>query len=738
MLSILFYATAIVVLLYILGYGLTILILPESLQKYSFWLTPWIAIIFLIFSLVILSLAGLSVSVAGPIVIGILIILDLRVILKTSFRLTVNFKEILLVGIVMIMIFVFGAYPLLRYEKYLTTISLGNNDPSVYALTSDYLVNHSIKEYFRMKPILLKPGYEGVGILLFHAYRWGTPILLSFFLAVFHLAGYQLEYLMQVILFALCLPLVYVLMRILHKSSMITLAFALVIFGLNANLLYILYHNFFGQVLFWGIELFLLIGFYAYFFSSNEGNRDLSKYDIILGITITVLYFSYHEAIIFILTPLILLLILRYIMQREYKNLGRVLVKIVLVATLTSMASIIYAVIFDLSQVSYIDAPIGWALFRSKLSYANPFEMMGFYSIHAFEPLPLLVAVILSILVIGTIVLGIYRTQKRLITISFLSIYILFYIWTSTLHRNFFAYNRAVTYTLPLLLVLFSIGVDELLKKRKKMLFCIVIFLVGLEMFSAIKLVRRFVRERIVVDQSLIALEQLKNTPIHDEPIYTEQAITGLQNYWVETWTVYFLYPEFKIYTPENFDRSKKPIPDNSLILITHDNRYYKSAQVVLKNIIWENAYYTLARICVSDKCLLESKIPLYSIDFQQGKYQDSLLFSGWSVREDGHRWTNADSADLRLVPQKQVSKLHITTRTLKDPQVMTVVVNDKKIRTVNLSTMWREYLFDIGPHKNEVLHISLVFANKYNPMELGISLDNRDLSADIREIELQ
>ncbi|HLD26640.1 MAG TPA: hypothetical protein VJB63_01650 [Patescibacteria group bacterium] len=737
MLNIFLYTVAIIAILYILGYGLTLLILPSSLRQYSFWLIPWVAIIFLIFTLVIFSLAGMSVFVVSPVLIGLLLFLDVFVIFKTSLKFVISFKEVLYIGFLMLMVFTVASYPLLRHEKYLTTISLGNNDPAIYALTGDYLVNHSINEFFRTNQVSLKERYLGVGNLIAGGYRWGSPMLLSFFLSVLNLKGYQLEYLLQAILFVLCLPLLHVLIKLIYKPSTIVMVFAFILFGFNANLLYMVYHNFFGQVLFWGIELFLIIGFFSYFFSDDEKNKYINKHDIIISIAFAVLYFSYHESIFFVLVPLGILLIFRFLLQKQYAAYWRVLIKIGLTVFLISSVSVINQVVVDMPQVTFTKAVIGWNLFRKELPYANPFEMMGFYSIHSFEPLPVFTALVVSMAVIAVIILGLHVSKKKLITVSFMIVYILFYIWLSIVNQNFFAFNRVVTYTLPLLLMLFAVGMGEILR-RKKQFFFIIFILIGLEIFFGLALMRRFVRERITVDTSFISLEEIKKQNIQ-EPIYMQSIIIGSQNYWSKIWTDYFLNSDYKIYSADNFSRLEKFIPDSSLILISKYSLYSKPAMILAKNTTWENEYYKLVRACDSDECLLESKVSLHFIDFKTGEHQDSLFISGWSVREDEHRWINAKSATMRLVARKNsVTTLHIQTVTLKKPQTMTVYVNEKKISEQSIDTQWDEYIFTIGTYKNEVLNIKLVFDHLYNPKTLGLSFDDRDLAVDVRKISLE
>ncbi len=457
-----------------------------------------------------------------------------------------------------------------------------------------------------------------------------------------------------------------------------------------------------------------------------------------ISVALAVLYFSYHETIIFVLAPLGILLIFRFLLQKQYVAYWSALIKIGLAVFLISAVSVINQVVVDLFQVTFIKAPIGWNLFRKELPYANPFEMMGFYSIHSLEPLPVFIALVVSMAVVAVIILGLYGSKKKLITISFLIVYILFYIWLSIVHQNFFAFNRVVTYTLPLLLVLFAVGMGEILK-RKKQTFFIIFILIGLEIFFGLALMRRFVRERITVDASFISLEEVKKQNIR-EPIYMQSIIVGFQNHWSKIWTDYFLNSDYKIYSADNFDRSEKFIPDGSLILISKYSWYNKPAMIIAKNTVWENGYYKLARACDSDACLLESGAPLHFIDFETGGYQDSLFISGWSMREDGHRWSSGKKSTLRLVAgkNKSFSQLVIKAHSLQNPQTIIVFVNGIKVGEKELDAEPKEYMFDIGNRQNETVQVEFQFSNMYQPIATGISSDARELSADFRIIELR
>ncbi|KKP27083.1 MAG: hypothetical protein UR15_C0039G0001, partial [Parcubacteria group bacterium GW2011_GWA2_31_28] len=287
---ILFYPFINIVFLFLLGFGLTFLILPKSLRSFWLWLSPWTTIITAIFYFVVMSLFGLSMKQTFGPYITICLVAGIYVLVKIKPTININKKEdfalIILVGLTLVL----NLSPLIRRDKMLTSISMGNNDIIVYVATGDYLKDHSIRESFKTKVELT------IGTLLQGGYRWGTPIINSFFLTLLNLQGYQYTYVSQVVLFSIFLPLLYILFKILFgRSNMAGLIIVGIFTGFNANLLYMLYHDFFGQILFWGIEILIFIFFYNYFDSPKIKINKFNIYDFILGILITILFFSYHE-----------------------------------------------------------------------------------------------------------------------------------------------------------------------------------------------------------------------------------------------------------------------------------------------------------------------------------------------------------------------------------------------------------------------------------------------------------
>lgn len=726
--AIFFYSFATLFALFFLGYGLAHLFLPQKLKPYTLWLSPWYTIIFLIFTLTIFSLAGFPVShIALPLLIC-LISLTLFVLIKRKLPFKLITKENFLLSLFVVTSIVFNLSPLIRRHKFLTTVSMGNNDVIVYTVVPDYLVNHSLFESF-FTPVSL-----GVSNLLHDGYRWGPPLLSAFFQHLFQLQGYQFVYLFQVILFALTIPLIYIFLRILYKPTLFGLIVSLVITAFNVNLLYILYHDFFGQVLFWGLELFLLLFIYVYFNSNKSKTRHINLYDVNLGIALAVLFISYHEGALFILFPLFVFLCM--------KSLWLSLIKITLVMSLTSAIVVARGIVFDYIQSfgSNPNQPIGWQLFRNSIPFANPFEMIGLYSIHSFEPLPMIIAVTLSVGVIAVTFLGLLKSKNRLLLFCYLAFYSFFLILFSFVHPNFWVYNRSLTYNLPLILILFSVGITHIVYNHTLLKRYVLFGIIILELFSAVKLNKRFLREHIVVDKSFISLQEIRDEHTFSEPIYAEGVLDDTVFYWKQIWTGYFLYgynPAPSL--PSNVTPFEKRIPDKSLILLSKATPWVKPPQVLLSSTVWENQYYLLGRLCNSAECLLNRPEDLSRVTLGKDSFEDSLLISGWSAKESTNRWATGNESTLRLVTKENRYKaLAFEAQALSEPQTVTVYFDEKLLGTQSISTQWSQYTFSIPQEVSRDVHkIRFQYAHTYKPSEVLKSQDTRELAVNFRWIGL-
>ena len=651
----------------------------------------------------------------------------------------------MLIGAIIIVSIFFNCSPLITKVKSLTTISFGNNDVVIYAAVPDYLINHSIAENFFAKKDTSKR-LDPVSQMISSNYRW-SPIIVSFFLNIFKLQGYQFIYLFEVLLFALAIPLVYSLLKILYKDSIRCLILGLFLFTFNVNLLYILYHDFFGQVIFWGIEIFLLIFLFSYLSEKEIKNKDFLKYDFIIGLTLTVLFYSYHESAIFIIAPLFLFFTFRLFLKTDFIYYLRNFIIIFFITASTSFVSIINAIKIDFMQAYLIDPnkPIGWQLFRNKLPYANPFEALGFYSIHSFEPLPIIIAVFFSLLVLFVIVKGFIKSKEKLLLISFLIIYLLFFYWTGISQHNFFTYNRALTYSLPLIIVIFIIGLTDIFfrndKKNKITGNVLVLLLIVLILFSAKKLNTRFITEHISVSEDYTSLKNIQGSKkFTKEHLYFENEIDPSIPYWNNAWIHYFLNSNRLPIRKVISETGKVEIPEKSLVLVHKPAVYIYAPRIILKDIIWENNFFKIGRLCNSDSCLINSQEDLSSILFGQSSFEDSLLHSGWSIKEPGSRWAEGKQSSLRLVNKGgEKTRITIEALALKEPQIINISINGEFVGSFSLSTQFKSYSVNLTNPVHKGIHTILFnYSHTYKPSEISQTRDNRDLAVNFKQIRLE
>lgn len=732
--QVLFYSLITILILFFLGYGLSAFFIPKSIKPYNFWLIPWFAIIFLIFSFVFLNLVGLTVRQSSPLIIVVLVLLTIYAFIKKKIIFFDNKENILIIIFIIISLFI-NMRPVIFHDRFLTSVSFGNNDAITYIETSEFLINHTILEGLSKKAPI--PVHD----LLVNDYRWGPPIIASFFINLYQLSSYQFFYLFLVILYVLFIPLVYVLYKVVFKPSIIGLILTISFTAFNVNLLYFLYHNFFGQVIFWGFNAVLLILFFLFLKKDGKQDNKTIFEKLFIGFILGILYLTYNEAAVFVLAPLILYLFIKFIFNtKKIKFLSDLFLIIFSMFIVSPYALIhsfsLYFKIFNTLSVK--TATIGWPPYRIGSPYANPLEMSGLYSIHSFKALPFWIAIAISFILMSLTLYGAIRSKNPLLATAILIIYFPFYIWKGIYNPFYFDYYRIVVSTLPFLIVLFVGGISYL--KINKYINSILSFiLISLLLYSSYRLNVRFYNEHLSIEKSFVSLSSLAKSNKYQK-IYSESVVVNGNMLWANHNIYYFLKPIEYVYQIKHKNTSIENIlPDNSLILLSKPTLKYKAPKILITNIVWENEYYKLGKLCNSDTCLLESKKDLSIVEIGKSEYEDSLLTTGWSTKEPENRWSVGHESTLRLVAKKEnYDKLVIEALTLNEPQELSVYINDQFIGKQRIKKTWALYEFNLNNMNTGIINIKFVFTKVYKPIELGISQDARELSANFRMIKLE
>lgn len=726
--EILAYTILTVFLLSWLGYGLCVFFLPKKIQRYILWLSPWCAIVAIIFFGVILGLLGLTTKQWTPLVFIILSLLSYTVWYKQDFK----FPRILKIDIFILFIFIIvtllNLSPLFLQQKFITTLSMGSTDAQAYALVPDYLKNHSLLESLRT------PVPQAVDVLIKFGYRWGPSVLTAFFLSVFNLAGYQFITLLQAILFSISIPLVYVLWNLFYKPTKYAVILALFMIGLNVNIIYFLYHNFFGQMIFLGLNLILIILLILY----EPIKTFFNKQDVVIAIIFSVLFFSYSEASIFILFPMGVIILMKIFKRNEFINYILSYGKILFLTFLFGSFSVLHAFKFMIGfRVQDFYKPIGWQVFRQKIPFANPFEALGLYSIFSFEPLYLPLALLFSIFVAYLIYIGLTKSKRKDIAYGFMITYLFFFVIFAFIKPNFWAYSRAVSYSIPFIAIFFIGGIVEFVKNKTRLQKIVFILLLVALVFNIYKLNKQYIFTNLAVDKGLISLKKVPSGLFHSS-IYTENVIQNTRPIWDELWIEYFMEPRINIINSSEAKKIDKRVSNGDLVLISKKLRYTPQTKVLLSKIIWENSSFKIGELCSSDSCLINSKEDLSKITINESNAEDTLLISGWGPREIDSRWINSSDASLKLITKENTSQLLFTTRSLAIPQQMSINIDNEKVASIDLTDNWKDYIVTLPKQLYQGVHlINLKFNHTYRPSDVLQTLDTRTLFANFKKIYL-
>lgn len=593
MIDIIILLVKIIALLFFVGYGFTTLLIPKNLRKDAIWLVPWLGTILIVLLSVIFSLAKIPVVQSAYLILSFAGVLFL-VSLITQKVLPTFTKENLFITLLLIFILLFNLFPLLTKIGYPTTISLGNLDPLSYTPVGDFLINHTVFEGGTFQHY--KPYIWATVDLIHSGFRWGPPMLLSFFAFIFSLKSYQIYSLLITTFYSLSFPLVYILAKRLSKKQSINLlSFIFITFSLNSTLLYMLYNVFYAQFIYTGLFILIIILFHAYI-SENENNfTNFNSYDLLIASGLSALTTIYSEGLIFVVLPFLFFGIFSFLRKYNYIYL-LYLLKIIILTLVINPVTAGTAVWQNINIIisSTKSSFIGW----EHIPYSGPLEIMGFYNLYHYKDLSFLLGIILGIPVVAIWLLGLKNTQKKLFVSSFFIAWIPFYISLRWVFPNFFSYHRAITYTLFIYSVLFSIGMCFLfsLIKNKFIKLIIIMFFLFLSFRSSQRTLYQFYWHAQVVDKSLTSLIELNDNKNIAAPFFTSDVYLGEYHLWKRLWREYFLMDK-EIVTLQNYPTEKNNLKDISLVLSEKNYLERDGKKLIYKKIVWENKYYMLGEI---------------------------------------------------------------------------------------------------------------------------------------------
>jgi hypothetical protein len=445
-------AGAVYLYLQLLGYGLTRLLLGQRIACYQIWLAPWVGLMLAVLVLFWLSQFGLTTSPACYAIsaLGALTLVLLPVWRVPLFPRPGRFDGWLAAGAVATL--AIALYPMLALSNAPTTMSLGNNDPALYAVASDYLRWHSVAH---LPPSnVLYPDTVLIDSMLSPGHRPGAFLTLSLFEVLFHAPSYRVFSVVLAVMLALTTPLVAIftdLMSANRGSGKVALALTFA----NVNFVYCYYHGFAAQVFVLGciIAVFILV-----VVDEHEASPPIS-HSIAIGFAMIAMIVMVPEGAVFFILPYAVFIAMRAV-SGVYPP-REALVRYGPAAAVLMIAGIVqlWEGALWLHHISSLQ--FGWKI----SNWALPIHLIGLMSAvgrwHS-----MLLTVGLSLPVIAATIWGIGRSRDRLLVAALIGFDVAVLCYFSVVRVYSYAYYKAGVMAAFVFIAAFSAGLPVLLYRR--------------------------------------------------------------------------------------------------------------------------------------------------------------------------------------------------------------------------------------------------------------------------------
>ena len=595
MLSIIGIALAVYLFMLLMGWGASLLILPSTLRPYQFWIAPWVGLIVVDISTVWLSRIGIgtekSVYMVCLLGVGLLCFCKYRKVkLTPQFR----FIDVVFAGAALVAL-TLALSPLIAVDGLPTTISLGNNDPQLYALLGDFLKESSIYQ----KPLLQldRPNSYMTTYMLAPGTRPGAWLLYSTISSLLNFRTHEIFTISLGVFFALTPPLVGTFTQHV-TSSVFPVLCASIISALNVNLLFFNYHGFGAQIPAQGLLILAFLLLYSIDFNAHQSRKTI----ISLALCLSTLSTLYIELIPFFVLPLLLyfsLLLLRRSNGR-FQLVKKISIFLLCVTFITVLVDPLgfYEGFQWLRTVYKVEA--GWSMIR----WAFPADMVGLFSVYSPTDFPSYLPYLVSFPVSLVVFVTIFRLKQKEFWISLLLFTVAILIWLGLFRSYSYGYHKASAFLNFIIIIVFSLGLGKIsimlerFLRRKHLILLAQFAFLGILSTSLWNAVFPMFMTMSSsdgshsVDSSLV---QLADLPIgQEEIIYIDDDI-GL---WEQLWAAKFLGDRPMIFQAPNAyyggDKLVSKAAPSDALLLTLSGKLISNISDVGEKIIWKNDDFIL------------------------------------------------------------------------------------------------------------------------------------------------
>ncbi len=475
----------------------------------------------------------------------------------------IEWTKICFIGLLAVIASLILSLPILIHSEGLTTISTGNHDAYFYALASEELRAHgnllsTIKTYQSQPPIPIDYTKEVLSQMLVQVGfnpRWMPIFNLSFFSALFHSDSANLFSILNNITLILSWPLLYFFItRTLQLSGWVS-KLALLFCLINPHILYILYHDFFPQIMGMGFAI-LYISLLPLILENK--NIHWFRSSIILGLPLTGVLMSYLDLIPALILLTFLTLAYQYIQEKFsiQKVIKMALGCALLILFLAPYQTYQFFYYLWEAQLSGA-AKYGWDVTKRYYLFLLP---LGSYFTHPSPQPNIFLEWLLAPLLCYLAFLGIRNNARG----GYFFILIIPFVlsgFLSYLRDYNYAYFKNFTYVyfwLPIAVVQGTGIVIERMKQNngiKKLIAIFTVSILFLIMIQAsIKAGERISyasRKSKLITKNLKSLQSIGNSPDVDH-IFVDETLS----FWETLWSLYYLRDKKRSYESFEFDHN--------------------------------------------------------------------------------------------------------------------------------------------------------------------------------------
>lgn len=673
-----FWYAIIIFLIYIYcGVGLTFLVIPKRIEKYSLYFTPFIGLAYLSYcSWFFFEYSAWGTNEYSKILlIPPLFFLFFACIVKKD-RIQVLFsplkKENLAIIFLCIFLFLAISFPYYsRIEGISNTITLSCGDIIDYSAISKYLTLSSkmqspifyIPESTPHFPLLIQNGY-------FSAF-----LSTAFPCSLLNLESFQIQNLVIYLFFIFILPMSYLIgIEIFGYSKKIALLITFLI-GINFHLYYIIYQGFLGQCI--GMGFFLGLIFTTYY--------PILKYekffDIIIFLPLNVLFcfglfLSYDVLVPFFIIPTILFISLYYIYSRSKQFFIQSMGYFCLTFFITFLISPFSSIPRFLRLIFYTDIVAGW-----DMPFLTPHRIFGIVGNNVqMQNESIFLIFILSLSIILLFIFSFYYLfykERRNFILFGMYLGFIFIFYTYLTIKEFFSPGfsgdsykayKLLTYIIPIILLtslyyfkIFELTYSKIKIGKKIIIIAFLCLLIIGSIWSAMVMISVSSTQSLPIEKNILDLQKIG---YYDNI----SSINIEEKRWLEQmWMYYFLFTNKTVYlkyptyfgaSPQKGEWTLKYVGDIPSISLNDNN------SIILLN----------------DEYYLEKSHNTLNLEASLGE--------GWYFLESTGdlkwRWSGAENKSPSIIlnlTQSQVLNLDLTYWSINPDNELTILVDNITIK---------------------------------------------------------